>query len=202
MASDPTLRPAEPRDDGAVARLLYESARGRYDLFCGGREQALRLLAVTIAQPGNDTSRDGIVVAELDGQPAGAMVSFPSVEGDARRQRWLRVILRRRAPWHWRRMMKVAALGERIPYEPPPDSLYIDGLTTDERFRRRGVARVLLEAADDRARALGLRSVALDTGESNSAARALYESAGFEVAERTPQLGAIPPIVFYVRELA
>jgi ribosomal protein S18 acetylase RimI-like enzyme len=130
------------------------------------------------------------------------MASFPSVEGDVRRQRWLRLALRRRAPWHWRGMMRVAAMGEQIPYEPPADSLYIDGLTTDERFRRRGVARALLDAADERARALGLRSVALDTGQGNSQARSLYEGAGFEVAERTPQLGVIPPIVFYVREVA
>jgi ribosomal protein S18 acetylase RimI-like enzyme len=98
-------------------------------------------------------------------------------------------------------MLKVAAMGERIPFEPPADSLYIDGLTTDPAFRRRGVARALLGAADERARALGLPAVALDTGESNTGARALYEGYGYEMVERTPQLGPIPPIVFYVREL-
>ena len=198
----PEVRPAEPRDDAVVARLLYESATGRYDLFAGGRDKALRLLAVTIAQRGNDTSRDGIQVAELDGELAGAMAAFPSAEGEVRRRQWLRLALRRRAPWHWPGMLRIAAMGERIPYEPPADSLYIDGLTTDDRFRRRGVARALLAAADERARELGLKRVALDTGESNATARALYEGAGFEVAERTGQLGDIPPIVFYVRDVA
>jgi GNAT superfamily N-acetyltransferase len=198
----PEVRPAESRDDAAVARLLYESASGRYDLFCGGRERALRLLAVTIAQPGNDTSRDGVQVAELDGAVAGAIASFPAREGEARRSQWMRLALRRRAPWHWRGMLRIAAMGEQLPYEPPADSLYIDGLTTDERFRRRGVARALLMAVDDRARALGLGRVALDTGAGNESARALYESAGFELVDETPQIGAIPPIVYYVRDVA
>src|SRR3954453_12722721 len=94
------VRPAEPRDDAAVARLLYESASGRYDLFAGSREGALRLLAATVAAPATAWSREGVVVAELDGEPAGALASFPSREGEERRRRWLRLAYRRRAPWH------------------------------------------------------------------------------------------------------
>jgi ribosomal protein S18 acetylase RimI-like enzyme len=196
------VRPAEPRDDAAVARLLYESASGRYDLFAGGRERALKLLEVTVATPGNDTSRDGVRVAEIGGEVAGVLASFPSREGEERRSRWLRLAYRRRAPWHWPAMMRIASAGDAIPYEPPDDSLYIDGLTTDARFRRRGVASALLGAADERARALGLASVALDTAASNAAARALYEGAGFRLDEQLEPKGPIPGIVFYVRELA
>jgi ribosomal protein S18 acetylase RimI-like enzyme len=196
------VRPAEPRDDEAVARLLYESARGRYDLFAGGREGALRLLAVTIAQPGNDTSRDIVVVAELDGHVAGAIAAFPAPEAAERRRRWLRVALRRRAPWHWRGILRVAGAAEQVDYEPPPGSLYIDGLATDVRFRRRGVARALLAAADERARALGLPAVSLDTAASNTAARALYERTGFRLAGESPQAGIIPAQAYYVRDVA
>jgi ribosomal protein S18 acetylase RimI-like enzyme len=202
LTAQPEIRPAEPRDDSTVARLLYESASGRYDLFAGGRERALRLLASTIATPGNDTSRDGVVVAELDGEPAGALASFPTREGDERRRRWLRIAYRRRAAWHWPGMMRVSAAGDAIPYEPPIDSLYIDGLTTDERFRRRGVATALLAAADERARALGLTSLALDTAEANAAAQALYARAGFRVAARVEPSPPIPGVVCYERDVA
>jgi ribosomal protein S18 acetylase RimI-like enzyme len=202
LTAQPDIRAAEPRDDATVARLLYESASGRYDLFAGGGERAQRLLMATIATPGNDTSREGIVVAELDGEPAGVLASFPTREGDERRRRWLRIAYRRRAPWHWPGMMRVAAAGDAIPYEPPADSLYVDGLTTDARFRRRGVATALLGAADERARALGLRSLALDTAASNTGAQALYEGAGFHVAERIEPSPPIPGIVCYEREVA
>jgi GNAT superfamily N-acetyltransferase len=195
------VRPAEPRDDAAVARLLYESAGGLYDLFAGSRDAALRLLAAAIAQPGNEVSRDGVLVAEVDGSVAGALAAFPTREGDERGRRWLMIALRRRAPWHWPSMLKIAAADERLDYDPPEDSLYIDGLSTEERFRRRGVARALIEGAVERARALGLGSLALDTTQSNAGARALYESAGFRVAAEFGQTGIIPPIVFYVREL-
>jgi ribosomal protein S18 acetylase RimI-like enzyme len=202
VVPSPRIRPAEPRDDATVARLLYESAAGRYDLFAGGRERAVRLLEATIATPGNDTSRDGVMVAELDGEVAGMLASFPTREGDERRRRWLRMAYRRRAPWHWPAMMRIAAAGDAIPYEPPADSLYIDGLTTDARFRRRGVATALLGAVDERARTLGLTCVALDTSAANTGAQALYERAGFRVAKRTEPNPPIPGIVFYEREVA
>jgi ribosomal protein S18 acetylase RimI-like enzyme len=200
--ANPVIRPAEPRDDPAIARLLYETASGRYDLFAGSRERSLRLLAATIATPGNDTSRDGVVVAELDGQVAGIVAAFASAEGDERRREWLRIAYRRRAPWHWPGMRRAAARGDAIPFEPPADSLYIDGLATDARFRRRGVATTLLGAADERARRLGLSSLALDTAATNAGARALYEATGFQVAKELEPAPPLPGIVFYVRDVA
>lgn len=196
------LRPAEPRDDAAVAALLYETAAGRYDLFAGDRARALRLLAMTIPIPGNDTSREGVTVAEVDGKVAGALAAFPMPEGAARRRRLIRRALLRRAPWHWPRLLRVARMGERIGPPPAPDALYVEALATDERFRRRGVATSLLGAADDRARALGLRKLALDTTAANAPARALYEGAGFRVTGELPAGPVIPAVVFYERDVA
>ena len=92
------VRPAEPRDDRAVAALIYETAAGRFDHFAGNRDRALRLLAATIAKPGNDTSRDGILLVEVDRQIAGIVVTFPMAEGEGRRHRFNRMAMRRRAP--------------------------------------------------------------------------------------------------------
>jgi ribosomal protein S18 acetylase RimI-like enzyme len=196
------LRPAEPRDDPAVARLMYATAAGRYDLFAGDRDRALRLLAATIDRPGNDTSRDGIVVAEVDGEIAGALAAFPASEGSKRRWSFIRQVLRRRAPWHWPRLLHVARTGDELDPDPPADALYIDALATDERFRRRGVASALLGAADERARALGLKRLALDTTASNTGARALYEGSGFRLTAELPAGPIIPAVVFYEREVA
>jgi ribosomal protein S18 acetylase RimI-like enzyme len=196
------LRPAESRDDSAIAALMYATAAGRYDLYAGDRERALRLLAVTIDRPGNDTSRDCATVAEIDGAVAGVLVAFPAAEGTARRRRLVRLLMRRRAPWHWPRLLGLARMGEQLGPEPPADALYIDALATEERFRRRGVAGTLLGAAGERARALGLPKLALDTTATNGAARALYEGAGFRLTGELPAGPVIPAVVFYERELA
>jgi ribosomal protein S18 acetylase RimI-like enzyme len=196
------LRPAEPHDDPAVARLMYATAAGRYDLYAGDRDRALRVLAVTIARPGNDTSREGVVVAEVDGEVAGVLAAFPVREGTERRRRFIGQVLRRRAPWHWPRLLRLARMAEQLSPEPPGDALYIDALATDDRYRRRGVATALLGAADERARSFGLRRLALDTTASNSGARALYEGAGFRLTGELPAGPIIPAVVFYEREVA
>jgi ribosomal protein S18 acetylase RimI-like enzyme len=196
-----SLRPAEPRDDPAVAALMYATAGGRYDLYAGDRERSMRLLAASIATPGNDTSRDGVVVAEVDGEVAGALAAFPVTEGAKRRRRLIRMVLRRRAPWHWPRLLRLARMGENLGPEPPADALYVDALATDERFRRRGVASALLGVADERARALGLKKLALDTTASNAGARALYEGYGFRLTGELPAGPVIPAVVFYERDV-
>jgi ribosomal protein S18 acetylase RimI-like enzyme len=196
------LRAAEPRDDPAIARLMYETAAGRYDLFAGDRARALRLLAQTIPRRGNDTSREGVTVAEIDGQVAGILATFPVAEGTARRRRFVRRVLRHRAPWHWPRVLRLARMGEDLGPEPPADGLYIDALATDPRHRRRGVATALLDAAAERARERGLAKLALDTTAANAGARALYERAGFHLTGELPAGPVIPAVVFYEREVA
>lgn len=51
-------------------------------------------------------------------------------------------------------------------------------------FRGRGVARELLAAGVERARAGGIAALFLEVAEDNLAARRLYESAGFELVAR------------------
>ena len=53
-------------------------------------------------------------------------------------------------------------------------------------YRRRGVARRLLAAIIDRAREAGARTLFLEVGADNPAARALYEAAGFQAVGARP----------------
>jgi ribosomal protein S18 acetylase RimI-like enzyme len=55
-------------------------------------------------------------------------------------------------------------------------------------FRRRGVARALLERAAEEARERGCTHIALETEVENSAARSLYRSTGFRETETFPPL--------------
>src|SRR4051812_14258233 len=66
------------------------------------------------------------------------------------------------------------------------DELELLSLAVLPEARRQGVARRLLEHVITTTRARGGRRITLEVGRSNSAARRLYESAGFEVFNVRP----------------
>jgi ribosomal protein S18 acetylase RimI-like enzyme len=63
--------------------------------------------------------------------------------------------------------------------------------------RGNGIGRALLEATMAAARAAGATGIDLNTGETDTAARALYKSAGFTNREGSPDG---PSMLFYERE--
>jgi ribosomal protein S18 acetylase RimI-like enzyme len=195
--SPPEVRPAEPEDADTVARLLYETATGMYDIYAGGAKRALRILRAAYRKPGNSASHEIVWVAEQNGYVAGALAAFPVSEGDARASRFLRVTLARTPPWKWPATLRIFHTGADLTPVPPPDSFYIDALATGRGFRRQGVASALLVEASRLAVERGLSAVALDTAATNAGAQALYERAGFTVTEQRPPKGRIPGIVGY-----
>ena len=75
---------------------------------------------------------------------------------------------------------------------------YLDELYVAPAKRGDGMGRALLEAAMDAAREAGADHIDLNTGETDTAARALYESAGFTNREGGPEG---PRMLYYEREL-
>jgi ribosomal protein S18 acetylase RimI-like enzyme len=67
-----------------------------------------------------------------------------------------------------------------------PGTLYIAGLALRAGFRSRGIGKRLLEAARERARALGVREISLLCFAGNTGARRFYERAGFVVVDWRP----------------
>lgn len=65
-----------------------------------------------------------------------------------------------------------------------PGSLYISALAVRPGYRGNGIGRRLLEAARQRARALGLEQLSLLCFAANTEARRLYEREGFSVIDR------------------
>jgi len=65
-------------------------------------------------------------------------------------------------------------------------------------LRGRGIGRALLEATIAAAREAGATGIDLNTGETDTAARALYESLGFTNREGNPDG---PSMLFYEREI-
>jgi ribosomal protein S18 acetylase RimI-like enzyme len=178
---EPSVRPARP-EDRAAPGLLYASAAPYYDAYAGGERRALHILERIWERPGHTASYELCHVAELDGQVVGALVAFPSAEGDRLARRFLALSLPRMPVWHWPKVLRHLRASTAVTPVPPPDALYVDALAVDESARRRGVARALLAEADRIAARSGLACVALDTGLENAGARALYAALGFEQA--------------------
>lgn len=79
-----------------------------------------------------------------------------------------------------------AAAGARVPFgsrAPPGARLYVSSMAVRRAWRRRGLARRLLESVEDLARTLDVGTVYLHVDASNAAAVRLYASAGFEHAD-------------------
>jgi GNAT superfamily N-acetyltransferase len=75
---------------------------------------------------------------------------------------------------------------------------YLEELYVVPELRSKGIGRVLLEAAMETARAAGATRMDLNTGETDTAARALYEGAGFTNREGSEDG---PSMLYYEREL-
>lgn len=75
---------------------------------------------------------------------------------------------------------------------------YLEELYVVPDLRGRGIGRTLLESAMETARAAGATRMDLNTGETDTAARALYESAGFTNREGSEDG---PSMLYYERDL-
>jgi len=168
----------------------------------GDRDHALEVIRRSFDHGRRtDLSADVLLVAELDGEVAAALASFPVEEGRRRGAALLRVALSRTPPWRWPPMLRFFWQARSASPPPPPESLYVDALATGERFRRRGAARALLAAAEEKGRDLGLGLVSLDTEVPNAAARSLYRGAGFSEQGETEPKHGFPGYVLYVKRI-
>ena len=195
------VRRARRGEGATTAELLYVSAGAIYDRFAGDRERALEALERAFDSPGNAASAERIWVAELDGEVAGAMAAFPVDEAADRSRAFLRLALRHSPAWRWPGALRLYLAGGRASPSPPAAAFYVDALATDARFRRRGVARALLVAAEREGRSRSLPCLALDTTIENDSARALYVSEGFEEVAFRPPARGLPGFVALVKPL-
>jgi ribosomal protein S18 acetylase RimI-like enzyme len=181
MTNRMEIRPARP-DDPAV-ELLYQSARPYYDAYAGGSKHALAMLDAVWPKRGHAASFECCRVALAGGEIAGILAGFPVPEGDRLARRFVRLTVPRLPPWTWPKTLRHLRAAGLLSPHPPFDAYYIDALAVAPQWRRRGLARALLEEAARDAAASGLSGLALDTGLHNEGARALYRACGFRERE-------------------
>lgn len=80
---------------------------------------------------------------------------------------------------------EIAAVGGFLPIDE--ERIEIKRMRVHPEFQRRGYAGEVLDALESRAREAGFETAELETIEPLRAARAFYESAGYEVVERFDQ---------------
>jgi ribosomal protein S18 acetylase RimI-like enzyme len=175
---DLLVRPAHPEDP--VVSLLYESARPYYDAYAGGEARARAMLAAVYPQPGHAASYELCRVALAGEEIVGVVAGFPVLDGDRLARRFVRLTVPRLPVWAWPRTLRHLRAAGVVSPRPPVNAYYVDALAVDPAWRRRGIARRLLDDAEQRARLAGLAGLALDTGLHNDAARALYTAYGFD----------------------
>src|SRR4051812_36745916 len=181
MTQDMEIRPARP-DDCAV-ELLYESAGPYYDAYAGGAERARAMLSAVYTKPGHAASYERCRVALAGDEIVGVLAGFPVREGDRLARRFVRLTVPRLPPWAWPRTLRHLRAAGLLSPHPPFDAYYVDALAVATAWRRRGIARMLLDDATRDASAQGLSGLALDTGLHNEGARALYQACGFRERE-------------------
>ena len=175
------IRPARP-DDPAV-ELLYQSALPYYDAYAGGSRRARAMLEAVFAKRGHAASYECCRVALAGDEIVGLLAGFPVPDGDQLARRFVRLTVPRLPPWAWPKTVGHLRAAGRLSPHPPFDAYYVDALAVATAWRRRGIARMLLDDATRDASALGLSGLALDTGLHNDGARALYRACGFRERE-------------------
>jgi ribosomal protein S18 acetylase RimI-like enzyme len=174
---DLLVRPATPGDPAVP--LLFESAKPYYTAYAGSEKRALAILEAVFAQPGHAASYDCCTVAYVGDQLVGVVAGFPVAHGDHLSRRFIRLTLPKLGPWRWWATFRHLRAAGNVAPAPPEDAYYIDALAVAPAWRRRGIARQLLDEAHRHAERAGLPRLALDTGLQNTGARKLYEAYGF-----------------------
>jgi ribosomal protein S18 acetylase RimI-like enzyme len=175
------IRPARP-DDPAV-ELIYQSALPYYDAYAGGARRARAMLQAVFPKRGHAASFEQCRVALAGDEIVGILAGFPVLEGDRLARRFVRLTVPRLPPWTWPKTLRHLRAAGLLSPHPPHDAYYVDALAVAPKWRRQGIARMLLDHAADQAAAAGWSGLALDTGLHNEGARALYRACGFRERE-------------------
>lgn len=190
-----------------MAHLLFLSAPELYAAYAGSATRAEDMLTAVYGRGGHSASYEVCRVADEGHGPLGVLAGFPAEHGDRLARRMVALSFARMPPWRWAAARRVLRVTESLVPTPPRNAWYVDALAVAETRRGGGVGRALLEDAEERARAAGCTSLALETQLENGAAQRLYEAAGFtERARRTAAPEVVRRIgatgyVAYVKEL-
>jgi ribosomal protein S18 acetylase RimI-like enzyme len=206
-----SIRRAHPDDAGLLAWTMLAASRahlprGVWDLLIGADERGrlAYLQRLAVSEPRSLCHYESFVVAEVEGQPAGALSMFDSRGGG-----WATV---GEAMSHVQRDIgwteaEEAASRERVAavwacFLPDVGADWqIENIATRPEYRRHGVARALIDCALCEGRERGRRLVQIITFIGNEAAQSVYQGHGFRWSDerRCAGMASVVGAVGFVR---
>lgn len=177
------IRPARPEDEPVASRLMYDCGPNlALTIFGKPESHAIRAFAEVFPLPDHMQSYTHAFVAESDGDVVGLFLGFDKKTWEASKRasskigfRWLKLI----RPWHTPRMIQAIIDLNRTLVPILDEDYCIQYLAVLPELRGQGIGRQLMEFAEGRARAKGLKKVVLDVLVENEGARRFYEELGF-----------------------
>ena len=184
-------RPALPLDAPCAAELIAATMGdfGQSLFGFGDRQRLLHALEKLFSLKGNRFSHEYATLTETEGKTAGLLLAFPAGKQTPAQLKMVRALP---GIYGWRGALRLLwrALPAAGMREMAKDEFYIAHLATAAEFRRKGVAKFLLQAAERLARAAGLSKLSLIVEPENQPAVNLYLASGFETVKviQTPWL--------------
>ena len=179
-----TVRLAEPDEDPAIAALVVEGFVDKFRSVYGKRmDRSVRIMEKWIRL---EHLSGGVTSLVIEGYAAGELAGSVGIRTAESREDVLsrglwRIFTRNlgfpRAVW-------VTTLLSYPRYSSTSSEAYIERLVVSPGFRRQGMARRLLVAAEDFARDAGKTTVGLHVSGNNLPALRLYENEGYEEVSR------------------
>ena len=179
-----TVRLAGPDEDPAIAALVVEGFLDKFRPVFGRKmDRSVKVMEKWI---GLEHASGGVASLVIEGYSAGEIVGSVGIRtADSREdvlarglwQTFTRNLGLPRAVW-------ATTLLSYPRYSATSSEAYIERLVVSPDFRRQGMARRLLSAAEDLARDAGKRTVGLHVNGNNLPALRLYEDEGYEEVSR------------------
>ncbi len=183
-----TVRLARPVDDPAIAALVVEGFLDKFRPIFGGRmDRSVKVMEKWI---GLEHVSGGVTSLVVEGYAAAEIAASVGVRtADSREDVLARGLWRTldrnlgltRALW-------ASTLLSYPRYSSSSSEAYIERLVVSPDFRRRGLARSLLAAAEDLAREVGKEAVGLHVSGNNLPALRLYDAEGYGEVSRQRSL--------------
>lgn len=166
------LRPARKEDATFVSRLLYDALHDIAHQLTG-QEQEIDVLDVLnnfFVQEEGRLSYQQILVKEVDGEVAGAVVSYAGSDANRLDQPIIDYL---------RSLKNDSSIV--LDKEADEDEYYIDTLSVSSTFGRQGIGTELMLAVESEARKRQFSKIALAVIKDNIGAYSLYQKSGYKV---------------------